>query len=114
MNDVATADKTLKELDSCGICGRDIEQVGCMLVNPCRCGCRIIRRCFCLCETGNNAEQGITGTVDYFTLTEYDANIEAIQVALNNVENLSWAINSVQYEEDTNLIHYEWRWTLYG
>ena len=59
-------------------------------------------------------EQAITGTVDYFTLTEYDGNIEAIQLALNTVENLSWAINSVQYEEDTNLIHYEWRWSLYG
>lgn len=62
----------------------------------------------------HKGEQAITGTVDYFTLTEYDGNIEAIQIALNNVENLSWAINSVQYEEDTNLIHYEWRWSLYG
>ncbi len=62
----------------------------------------------------HKAEQGITGTVDYFTLTEYDGNIEAIQIALNGVENLSWRINSIQYEEDTNLIHYEWRWELYG
>ena len=62
----------------------------------------------------HKAEQGIRGTVDYFTLTEYDSNIDLIQDAMNGVENLSWAINSVQFEDDTNLIHYEWRWTLYG
>lgn len=62
----------------------------------------------------HKAEQAITGTVDYFTLVEYDGNFDAIQIALNGVENLSWSLESVQFEEDTNLIHYEWRWRLYG
>lgn len=62
----------------------------------------------------HKAEQGISGTVHLFTLTEYDGNIELIQAKLNSIENMSWSINSVQYEEDTNLIHYEWRWWLYG
>lgn len=62
----------------------------------------------------HKVEQGVGGTVDYFTLTEYDGNIDSIQNALNGVENLSWNLNSVQFEEDTNLIHYEWRWWLYG
>lgn len=53
-------------------------------------------------------EQVITGTIDYFTRTEYDENIDNIQNALNELENCGWNINSVQYEEDTNLIHYEW------
>lgn len=60
------------------------------------------------------AEQGITGTIDYYTLTEYDGMIETIQAALNSIENLSWNVNSIQFEEETNLIHYEWRWWLYG
>ena len=60
------------------------------------------------------AEQGIAGTVDLYTLTEYDGNIELIQAKLDSIENLSYRINSIQYEEDTNLIHYEWRWWLYG
>lgn len=60
------------------------------------------------------AEQGITGTVDYFTLTEYDGNVEIIQNCLNSIENLSWSVNDVLYEEDTNLIHHQWRWWLYG
>ena len=56
-------------------------------------------------------EQGITGTVDYFTKDEYDANADKIQTALNTVCS-NWQINSVQYEDDTKLIHYEWRFTV--
>ena len=59
--------------------------------------------------SGNHqAEQVITGTIDYFTRTEFDPMIDNIQQALNNVENIGWQLNSVQFEEDTNLIHYEW------
>ena len=57
-------------------------------------------------------EQVITGTIDYFTLHEFDENVDKIQEALNNVECLGWTLNSVQYEDETNLIHYEWRWEL--
>lgn len=56
-------------------------------------------------------EQGITGTVDYFTQTEYDQNADKIQRALNKTCS-NWNINSVQYEEDTKLIHYEWTFTV--
>lgn len=48
------------------------------------------------------------GTIDLFTLTEYDPLIDAIQEALDNAESVAWALNSVQYEDETNLIHYEW------
>lgn len=57
-------------------------------------------------------EQVISGTVDYFTLNEYDENIENIQNALNSLENCGWSLNTVQYEEDTNLIHYEWNFEI--
>lgn len=64
-------------------------------------------------EANNHkAEQGFTGAVHYFTLTEYDGNFDAIQTALNNIENLSWRYDGADYEEDTNLIHHSWRWTL--
>ena len=56
-------------------------------------------------------EQGITGTVDYYTQTEYDPNIDKVQTALNKVCS-NWNINSVQYEEETKLIHYEWTFTV--
>lgn len=61
--------------------------------------------------TGNHqAEQAVTGTVDYFTLTEFDPAVDAIQEAMNGLEGLYWRLESVQFEEDTNLIHHEWYW----
>lgn len=60
-------------------------------------------------HTNNHkAEQVITGTIDYFTRTEFDENFENIQKVLNELENCGWMLNSVQYEDETNLIHYEW------
>ena len=66
-------------------------------------------------HTGNRkTEQVITGTLDYFTLTEYDDVIDQIQDALN-ASCTAWRLESVQYEEETNMIHYEWAWELgYG
>ena len=56
----------------------------------------------------HKSEQVISGTIDYFTLKEYDDTVDKIQYALNNLECCGWRLNSVQYEEETNLIHYEW------
>ena len=52
-------------------------------------------------------EQIMQGTIDYYTKTEYDTNVGKIQQALNDNE-VSFRLNSVQYEEETNFIHYEW------
>ena len=61
-------------------------------------------------NAGNRkAEQAITGTVDYYTLQEYDPTLDNIQAALNSLR-IPWQLNSVQYEDETNLIHYEWTW----
>lgn len=56
-------------------------------------------------------EQAIQGTVDYYTKTEYDGNCDTIQAALTSAD-ASWYLNSVQYEDSTNLIHYEWVWSV--
>jgi hypothetical protein len=56
-------------------------------------------------------DQVIQGTIDYFTNKEFDPNVEAIQEKLNAAE-ISWRLNSIQYEEDTGYIHYEWVWEL--
>lgn len=56
--------------------------------------------------------QAIQGTIDYFTKTENDLNVEKIQTALNNA-GISFYLNSVQYEDETKFIHYEWVWSLW-
>lgn len=57
--------------------------------------------------SNRKAEQVLTLTVDYFTQTEFDPMIDAIQTAFNDAE-IAWRLNSFQYETKTKLIHYEW------
>lgn len=55
------------------------------------------------------SEQRIIGTVDLFTQTEFDDLVDAVQAVLMDL-GLTWNLESVQYEEETNIIHYEWTW----
>lgn len=60
-------------------------------------------------ETNNKkTQQQIHGTVDYFTKTEFDSVIDAIQDYFQTLEHFGWRLESVQYEDETNAIHYEW------
>lgn len=52
-------------------------------------------------------EQALQGTIDLFTKEEFSPFFDAIQEALKNAR-ISFYLNSVQYEDDTQLIHYEW------
>ena len=64
---------------------------------------------------GRKAEQGIYGTVDYYTKTEYDPAFDSIQNVLNNLEDFSFRYESTEYEDETGLIHHTWEWRLrYG
>lgn len=56
---------------------------------------------------GKMQEQAIQGTIDYFTKVENDPNVQKIQDALNDAD-ISFQLNSIQYEDDTRFIHYEW------
>ena len=49
------------------------------------------------------------GTVDLYTKTEDDPLMERIPQALERI-GAAYYLNSIQYEEDTGLIHYEWVW----
>lgn len=58
---------------------------------------------------GHMVAQTISGTIDIFTK---DPTINP-QLAVQRVMNMadaSWYLNSVQYEEDTGYIHFEWVW----
>lgn len=54
-------------------------------------------------------EQAIQGTIDLYTKTEFDPLVDSIQSALNAAR-ISFYLNSVEYEDETELIHYEWVW----
>ncbi len=55
------------------------------------------------------SEQTIQGTVDYFTKSEDDENVDKVQKAFKK-KKISFRLNSVQYESETEFIHYEWVW----
>lgn len=58
---------------------------------------------------GKMVGQTLTGTIDLFTKNlNGEPLFEAIQNALNGA--CSWRLNSVQYEPDTKILHYEWVW----
>ena len=54
--------------------------------------------------------QILAGTTDYYTKTEFDPNVDAIQAIFDGAAFVTAQINSVQYEDDTGLVHYEWAW----
>jgi len=56
---------------------------------------------------GKMKEQAIQGTIDLFTKTEYDSKVSQIQIALNNA-GIGFYLDSIQYENDTKYIHYQW------
>lgn len=66
-----------------------------------------------VCSDNVMSSQAISGTVDYYTRTEYDVNVDKIQLAFR-VSHIPYRLNSVQYETDTGLIHFEWAWEVGG
>lgn len=59
-------------------------------------------------EDNHRSAHAVQGTVDYFTRDDSGAPQEAIEAALNGLECCSWYLNTIQLEEDTGFIHYEW------
>lgn len=56
-------------------------------------------------------EQQLHGTIDLYTLEEYDPLVDEVQEAMNIIM-AGWSLQAVDYEDETNLIHYEWEWYL--
>lgn len=60
-------------------------------------------------------EQVIGGYVDYYTKLEYDPSLDAVQDVLRGLAadmSFGWRLDSVQREDETELIHYQWRWSV--
>ena len=60
---------------------------------------------------GEHTEVAWQGTIDYFTREENDETVEDIEDALAELDS-PWKLNSVQFEEQTNVIHFEWVWNI--
>lgn len=60
---------------------------------------------------GVHAEKMWQGTIDLYTRTENDPLADDIEDCLDDLR-IGWYLNSVQFEEDTGVIHYEWVWSV--
>ena len=59
----------------------------------------------------SKSERYLEGAVDYFTLnSDSDTNLDSIEAALIAM-GATWSLVSVQFESETNLIHYSWEWS---
>lgn len=58
-------------------------------------------------------ERGTEGYINLFTRDDTDTPRVKIETALNSL-NIAWNLNTVQYENDTGFIHYEWEFGVYG
>lgn len=63
--------------------------------------------------SGKHAERAVTGTTDLYTKRENDPWVERFEQALDEAEDIAWYRTSVQYEQDSGYIHYEWAWEVY-
>lgn len=66
-----------------------------------------------LMADGQHVESGIDGYINYFTRDDTGTPKLAIEAALNSLR-IPWYLNTVQYENDTGYIHYEWGFSCYG
>ena len=61
----------------------------------------------------SRTEKKEQGTIDLYTKSDKDALIAAIPAARDTAE-ISFYLNSVQMEDDTGLIHYEWVYEVFS
>lgn len=61
-------------------------------------------------HSGNHkTEQAIAGTCDLYTRREFDPLADDVQDTLDAL-GVAWRLDSVDYEDETNLIHFSWSW----
>lgn len=58
-----------------------------------------------------HAEKAVTGYTDLYTKQEFDPWKDQLEESFD-ANGIVWSLNSVQYEEETGFIHYEWYWSV--
>lgn len=56
-----------------------------------------------------HTERAVLGYTDLYTKQEFDPWKEQIEASMD-AAGMAWALNSVQYEQETGFTHYEWYW----
>ena len=57
------------------------------------------------------SERAIEGMLDFYTLDDFNPKVDELETVMESF-GASWRLASSEYEEQTNLIHYSWDWSL--
>lgn len=59
------------------------------------------------------SERSLDGILDYYTPLSngIDSGLDVLEQAMINM-GATWQLTAVQFESDTNLIHYSWDWSV--
>ena len=60
----------------------------------------------------HQTNQAPEGTIDLYSKSNDRELVHQIQNALRGFDGCAWYLNSVQYEDDTRLLHWEWVFSL--
>lgn len=63
---------------------------------------------------GLHIERATEGTVDLFTRDYSDAAKDPVESVFESMPGIVWHLNTIQFEEDTKYVHYEWVVGQYG
>lgn len=64
-------------------------------------------------RTGGHQAETIThGTLDLFTRDDTQLQRNRIETELNKIDGFAFQLESIQYEDETGFIHYEWYWSV--
>lgn len=66
-----------------------------------------------LTADSGHAERTVAGSIDYFSRTNGALQARAIEQALE-ASGVAWGFESIQWEPDTRLIHWEWTFEAVG
>lgn len=59
----------------------------------------------------SKSERALEGICEFFTQTECDPKLDEIEEALEGM-GASWMLTAVQFESESELIHYSWDWSV--
>lgn len=59
----------------------------------------------------SKGERALEGIIDFYTKTEGDTKLDEIENALIAM-GAAWQLTSVLFEEESNLIHFSWDWSV--
>lgn len=62
-----------------------------------------------LISDGAHSETVVTGSTDLYTTMEFDPWAGAFEAELDR-RGISWSFSSLQLEEESGFLHYEWNW----